>query len=144
VLCSVDSLWNSTPAPGGAHIVGVAEFSAPGRCFGEREWCDIGKHFLDNLLGEWKRYAPNMTHENVIAPRVYTPEDVRRERPNMIEGDYSAGSRIASQLGRGSSYNCDQEICTSRNSAPRCSRRTSSPSSCSRHPGWPNNAPRRS
>ena len=83
-----------------------------------------------------------MTPDNVIASRVYTPEDIRRERPNMIEGGYSTGSTIASQLGRfrpipditgyrvmldnvydcsanlhsgsgigrGSSYNCFQEI----------------------------------
>ncbi len=100
VLCSVDSLWDSSRAPDGAHIVGVEEFSAPRRCFGEHEWRDIGKRFLDNLLGEWSRYALNMTHENVIASRVYTPEDIGRERPNMIEGGYSTGSTIASQLGR--------------------------------------------
>jgi len=142
VLCSVDSLWDSRRAPDGAHIVGVEEFSAPRRRFGEREWRDIGTRFLDNLLREWTRYAPNMTPENVIASRVYTPEDIRRERPNMVEGGYSTGSTIASQLGRfrpipditgyrvlldnvydcsanlhsgsgigrGSSYNCFQEI----------------------------------
>ena len=83
-----------------------------------------------------------MTPENVIASRVYSPHDLERERPNMIEGGYSTGSTIASQLGRfrpipgltghrvllenlydcsanlhsgsgigrGSSYNCFQEI----------------------------------
>ena len=83
-----------------------------------------------------------MTRENVIAARVYCPDDIARERPNMIEGGYSAASTIASQLGRfrpipdmsghrvlldnvydcsanlhsgpgigrGSSYNCFQEI----------------------------------
>ncbi len=83
-----------------------------------------------------------MTRENVIAVRVYSPDDIARERPNMIEGGYSSGSTIASQLGRfrpipdlsghrvlldnvydcsanlhsgsgigrGSSYNCFQEI----------------------------------
>jgi phytoene dehydrogenase-like protein len=142
VLCSVDSLWDSSRAPEGAHIVGIEEFSAPRRRFGEREWRDIGKRFLDNLLREWRQYAPNMTPDNVIASRVYTPDDIRRERPNMIEGGYSTGSTIASQLGRfrpipditgyrvlldnvfdcsanlhsgsgigrGSSYNCFQEI----------------------------------
>jgi hypothetical protein len=58
-----------------------------------------------------------MTRENVIASREYTPEDVRRERPNMIDGGYSSGSTIASQLGRGSS-NCDQEIARALNLEP--------------------------
>ncbi|HJS94285.1 MAG TPA: hypothetical protein VJ741_08475, partial [Solirubrobacteraceae bacterium] len=96
----------------------------------------------ENLLRAWSDYAPNMTRENVIAARVYSPDDIARERPNMIEGGYSTGSTIASQLGRfrpiadvtghrillenvydcsanlhsgpgigrGSSYNCFQEI----------------------------------
>jgi hypothetical protein len=38
--------------------------------------------------------------ENVIAARVYSPDDIAHERPNMIEGGYSTGSTIASQLGR--------------------------------------------
>jgi phytoene dehydrogenase-like protein len=100
VLCSVDSLWDTSRAPEGAHIVGVEEFSAPRRCFAEAEWREIGQRFLDNLLQAWSAYAPNMTPDNVIAARVYTPEDIRRERPNMIEGGYATGSTIASQLGR--------------------------------------------
>jgi beta-carotene ketolase (CrtO type) len=91
----------------------------------------------------------------VIAARVYTPEDIERERPNMIEGGYSTGSTIASQLGRfrpipditghrlvlenlydcsanlhsgsgigrGSSYNCYQEIARELRLAPAGSQR---------------------
>ncbi len=142
VLSSVDSLWDETRAPAGSHIIGVEEFSAPRRLFSADVWRTIRDRFTENLLGEWARYAPNMTRENVIAARVYTPEDIQRERPNMIEGGYSTGSTIASQLGRfrpipdltghrlllenvydcsanmhsgsgigrGSSYNCYQEI----------------------------------
>jgi phytoene dehydrogenase-like protein len=31
---------------------------------------------------------------------VYGPDDIERERPDMVEGGYSTGSTIASQLGR--------------------------------------------
>jgi beta-carotene ketolase (CrtO type) len=41
-----------------------------------------------------------MTAENVIAARVYSPDDIQRERLNMVQGGYSAGSMIASQIGR--------------------------------------------
>ena len=113
--------------------------------FSADRWREIRTEFLDNLLSRWERYAPNMTRENVIASRVYTPEDIQRERPDMREGGYSTGSTIASQLGRfrpipeltgyrlvldnlygcsanlhsgsgigrGSSYNCYQEIARS-------------------------------
>jgi beta-carotene ketolase (CrtO type) len=100
VLCSVDSLWDETRAPAGTHIVGVEEFSAPRRLFTTEEWRAVKKRFMDNLLSEWQRYAPNMTPDNVIASRVYGPDDIERERPNMVEGGYSAASTIASQLGR--------------------------------------------
>ena len=142
VLCSVDSLWDSTRAPDGSHIIGVEEFSAPRRLFTPQDWPAIKQRFVENLLHEWSRYAPNMTRQNIIAARLYGPDDIHRERPNMIEGGYSAGSTIASQvgrfrpipeitnhrlvlgnvfdcsaslhsgsgIGRGSSYNCFQEI----------------------------------
>jgi beta-carotene ketolase (CrtO type) len=142
VLCSVDSLWDPTRAPDGQHIVGVEEFTAPRRAFSAEEWRAIKHRFSEHVLREWARYAPNMTPDNVIATRVYTPHDIERERPNMIQGGYSTGSTIASQLGRfrptpeltgyrllldnvydcsanlhsgpgigrGSSYNCYQEI----------------------------------
>ena len=48
----------------------------------------------------WQRYAPNMTPDNVIAMSLYGPDDIEDKRPDMIEGGYSAGSTIASQLGR--------------------------------------------
>jgi phytoene dehydrogenase-like protein len=41
-----------------------------------------------------------MTRDNVIAQRVHTPNDIEQERPDMVEGGYSTGSTIASQLGR--------------------------------------------
>jgi beta-carotene ketolase (CrtO type) len=100
VLCSVDSLWDHTRAPAGSHIVGVEEFAAPRRLFGDADWRDVKKRFLDNLLREWAHYAPNMTPDNVVAARVYGPDDIERERPDMAEGGYSAGATIASQLGR--------------------------------------------
>lgn len=100
VLCSVDSFWDETRAPPGGHIVGVEEFSAPRRMFSRPEWRQIKERFMENLLREWQRYAPNMTRENVLAERVYCPDDIERQRPDMAEGGYSAGSTISSQLGR--------------------------------------------
>jgi beta-carotene ketolase (CrtO type) len=100
VLSSVDSLWDETRAPAGSHIVGIEEFAAPRRMFSDADWRDIKERYLENLLREWSRYAPNMTAENVIASRVYGPPDIERERPDMQQGGYSAGSTIASQLGR--------------------------------------------
>lgn len=100
VLSSVDSIWDETRAPAGSHIVGVEEFAAPRRLFSDAAWRDVKTRFMENLLTEWQRYAPNMTADNVIASRVYGPDDIERLRPDMAQGGYSAGSTIASQLGR--------------------------------------------
>jgi beta-carotene ketolase (CrtO type) len=100
VLSSVDSIWDETRAPAGSHIVGVEEFAAPRRLFSDAGWRNVKERFMDNLLREWQRYAPNMTRENVVASRVYGPDDIERLRPDMAQGGYSAGSTIASQLGR--------------------------------------------
>lgn len=100
MLCSVDSLWDETRAPAGSHIIGVEEFSAPRRLFSPDQWREVKERFTANLLREWQRYAPNMTPDNVLAARVYGPDDIERERPNMVEGGYSTGSTIASQVGR--------------------------------------------
>ena len=88
-------------APEGKHLVGVEEFAAPRRLFfSPGEWKALKTRFSEHLLGQWQRYAPNMTPDNVIAMRVYGPDDIEDKRPDMIEGGYSAGSTIASQLGR--------------------------------------------
>ena len=50
VLCSVDSLWDSSRAPAGSHIVGVEEFSAPRRRFSAGEWRGVKERFTENLL----------------------------------------------------------------------------------------------
>jgi len=100
VLTSVDTLWDSSRAPEGKHLVGVEEFAAPRRMFSAEEWVAIKKRFEGHLLDEWQRYAPNMTPDNVIATSVYGPDDIEDKRPDMIQGGYSSGSTIASQLGR--------------------------------------------
>ena len=100
VLTSVDSIWDTTRAPEGKHIVGVEEFAAPTRLFSPGEWSSIKESFSKHLLDEWVRYAPNMTPDNVIAERLYGPGDIEAKRPDMIQGGYSEGSTIASQLGR--------------------------------------------
>jgi beta-carotene ketolase (CrtO type) len=100
VLSSVDTLWDTTRAPAGKHLVGVEEFAAPRRLFSPEEWSTIKVRFAEQLLAEWQRYAPNMTPDNVIATTLYGPDDIEDKRPDMIEGGYSAGSTIASQVGR--------------------------------------------
>ena len=99
-LTSCDTLWDSSRAPAGQHLVGVEEFTAPRRLFSEAEWASIKTSFRDALIEQWRHYAPNMTKDNVIAVNVIGPPDIENMHPDMREGGYSEGSTIASQLGR--------------------------------------------
>lgn len=97
---SVDTLWDTSRAPEGKHLVGIEEFAAPRRLFSSAEWHDIKESFKTQLLEQWRRYAPNMTPDNVIAVAVMGPDNIENMHPDMIEGGYSEGSTFASQLGR--------------------------------------------
>ena len=88
------------PSPEGKHLVGIEEFAAPRRLFSSAEWHDIKESFKTQLLEQWRRYAPNMTPDNVIAVAVMGPDNIENMHPDMIEGGYSEGSTFASQLGR--------------------------------------------
>jgi phytoene dehydrogenase-like protein len=97
---SADSIWDPGRAPAGGHLVGFEEFTAPLRLFSGADWKRIEVEFTDHLIREWRRYAPNMTRDNVAALHLTLPRDVQATHPDMVEGGYSQGSTIASQLGR--------------------------------------------
>ena len=49
---------------------------------------------------EWQIYAPNMTRDNIIGCRVFTPYDIELRRPNMHQGSIAVGDMIVSQMDR--------------------------------------------
>jgi len=100
LLTAPDSIWDHTRAPEGQHNILIEDFTAPARLFSPREWGRLRDEFIDQALAMWQQYAPNMTRDNVIAVRIYTPYDVLASHPDMLEGGWSEGSMIASQLGR--------------------------------------------
>ena len=99
-LSSTDTLWDPGRAPEGRHVVGVEEFVAPLRFFDRDAWKRIEASVVDLLLASWPRYAPNMTRDNIAGMRVLMPRDVLATHPDMLEGGYSQGTTMASQLGR--------------------------------------------
>jgi beta-carotene ketolase (CrtO type) len=95
-----DSIWDRSRAPEGKHIIGFEEFSAPARFFSPARWQALRNEFEDFVIREWQRYAPNMTRDNVIASRIFTPYDIQLTHPNMEEGSIAGGDMIISQLDR--------------------------------------------
>ncbi len=95
-----DSIWDKSRAPEGKHIIGIEEFSAPTRFFSASKWAELRNEFESAIIREWHKYAPNMTKDNVIASKVYTPYDIELLHPNMHEGSIACGDMIVSQMDR--------------------------------------------
>jgi len=95
-----DTIWDTSRAPDGKHMVGVEEFAAPTRFFTASQWQELRKKFEDAIIDQWQIYAPNMTRENIIGCRVFTPYDIELRRPNMHQGSIACGDMIISQMDR--------------------------------------------
>ncbi len=95
-----DTIWDPSRAPEGKHMIGVEEFAAPTRFFLPSQWQEIRKEFEDAIIDQWQIYAPNMTRDNIIGCRVFTPYDIELRRPNMHQGSIACGDMIVSQMDR--------------------------------------------
>lgn len=100
MLTAPDSIWDRTRAPEGKHTILIEDYAAPARLFSPREWNRLRQEFVDAALEQWQKLAPNMTRDNVIASRIYTPYDVQMSHPDMYEGSWSVGAMMGYQLGR--------------------------------------------
>ncbi len=94
----VNSLWDRSQAPAGRHCATGWYFLPPASALSAEEWQDVRDTFNDRFLDKWRQAAPNMTADNVLAHRLYTPDQM--ERKNMMrEGDFSNGEFSPDQLG---------------------------------------------
>ncbi len=94
----VNSLWDPSQAPAGAHSAGGWYFFPTASSLSSQEWADVRANFNDRFLIEWRKVAPNMTSDNVIAHKLYTPDQM--EHKNLMrEGDFSNGEFSLDQLG---------------------------------------------
>lgn len=94
----VNSLWDRSQAPPGAHAATGWYFFPPASALTAEEWTDVRETYNHRFLATWRRFAPNMTPDNVLAQRLYTPDQM--ERKNMMrEGDFSNGEFAPDQVG---------------------------------------------
>ncbi|WP_028321041.1 phytoene desaturase family protein [Desulfatiglans anilini] len=99
-LTAPDSIWDPTRAPEGKHSIHVEEFTAPARLFSRKEWRQLHDEFMDAMIEQWQKYAPNMTKDNFIGERVATPIDIQDTHLDMREGGWCEGNQGGSQSGR--------------------------------------------
>ncbi|WP_028321572.1 phytoene desaturase family protein [Desulfatiglans anilini] len=99
-LSAPDSIWDPTRAPEGKHSVLFEEYTCPTPFFSRREWRQLGNEFMEELMQQWRKYAPNMKKDNIVASRIITPVDVQETHLDMRDGSWSEGSMSGSQNGR--------------------------------------------
>jgi len=65
----------------------------------EGGWEQRGAAVEEAMLARWRRYAPNMTAENVVMTHQETPRDIEIRLPNMRRGAIKHGDYLPIQLG---------------------------------------------
>lgn len=86
----VNTLWDPSQAPPGCHAMNGWFFFPKASDLSEAEWEEVRAGYNARFLELWRRHAPNMTRDNVIADALYTPLDIEREM-GMPEGDFGHG-----------------------------------------------------
>ncbi|MBW2119649.1 MAG: hypothetical protein JRH09_17245 [Deltaproteobacteria bacterium] len=99
-LTAPDTIWDPTRAPEGKHTVLFEDYTCPASFFSRKEWRQLSDEFMDSLVQQWVKYAPNMTKDNIIGSRIVTPVDLQETHLDMREGSWSEGSMAGSQNGR--------------------------------------------
>lgn len=87
-----------TQAPSGAHTAyawHVVPYAPDGDPAALNE---IREEFADRIIDKWRRYAPNMTPDNILARHTYTAYQYSRELINMKRGDIFMGALSADQV----------------------------------------------
>jgi phytoene dehydrogenase-like protein len=94
----VNSLWDRSQAPPDHHAATGWFFLPKASELTADEWAEVRATLNDRLLTSWQAVAPNMTRDNVLADRLYTPDQM--ERKNLMrEGDFSNGEFSFDQIG---------------------------------------------
>ncbi|NNN21495.1 MAG: NAD(P)/FAD-dependent oxidoreductase [Acidimicrobiales bacterium] len=94
----VNTIWDKTQAPPGKHSATGWYFMPPKSALTPSEWEDVRQTYNSLFIKVWRDSAPNMTDSNIIAERIYTPDQM--ERKNLMrEGDFSNGEFSPDQMG---------------------------------------------
>lgn len=94
----VNSLWDSHQAPPGKHAASGWYFFPRASELSADEWTEVRATYNEAFLDEWVKAAPNMTRANVIAHKLYTPDQMEVKNM-MFEGDFSNGEFAPDQMG---------------------------------------------
>jgi phytoene dehydrogenase-like protein len=88
----VNSLFDPTDAPAGGYtglIRHIVPYALAGG--GAEEWDRVGFEYGQRCIDRWRQAAPNLNDEAILQWATYTPLDITRRIPNMVQGDWMGG-----------------------------------------------------
>lgn len=94
----VNTLWDKSQAPPGRHAATGWYFLPKASDLTPEEWAEVRAAYNYAFLDVWENYAPNMTRDNVIAHKLYTPDQIEVKN-RMREGDWFHGEPSPDQMG---------------------------------------------
>ncbi|MFN2544997.1 MAG: phytoene desaturase family protein [Actinomycetota bacterium] len=88
------SVLDPSQAPPGKHTAFVWQLTSY-----HLPWDEEKRAFGDRLMDEWRDYAPNLTPDNILSRFDYSPRDIERSNPSMVEGGAVHGDITPDQMG---------------------------------------------
>ena len=89
---AVNSLYDSTDAPDGYYTGLIRHFAPYSLATGGPEaWDEMAEGYGRRCIEKWQAAAPNLNNGAVLEWATYTPLDIARRIPNMVQGDWMGG-----------------------------------------------------
>jgi phytoene dehydrogenase-like protein len=90
--CAVNSLFDPVDAPEGGYTGLMRHFAPYALAEGGPEgWDRVGREYGQRCIDRWREFAPNLTDDAILQWATYTPLDIARRIPNMVQGDWMGG-----------------------------------------------------
>ncbi len=94
---TVETRYDPTLVRIPGHHVSFLQAHVPGNA--EGGWKAHHDELAERLLATWRRYAPNLTPDNVVLSTAESPLDIETRLPNMVRGSIKHGAYNALQMG---------------------------------------------
>jgi len=90
--CAVNSLFDPCDAPAGCYTGLLRQQAAFKLADGGPEaWDKVAREYGQRCIDAWAKVAPNMTGRSFLEWATYTPLDIVRRMPNMVQADWIGG-----------------------------------------------------
>jgi phytoene dehydrogenase-like protein len=94
---TVETRYDPTLVRVPGHHVSFLQVHVPGDV--EGGWKSRHDEVAECLLERWRRYAPNLTRDNIVLSTAESPLDIETRLPNMVRGSIKHGAYNALQMG---------------------------------------------